>query len=81
MCLSATVFTLYEPIAAQFLGGTTHSRPRLKETPKSGVTICCHKNRVWGQQQWRFHHFSLHRFDTIQQCDRQTDWRTPRGWL
>jgi len=31
-----------------------------------------------GSPQWRFRGSSLHRFDTVQQCDRRTDGRTDR---
>ena len=63
-----------------FLGGTPLRRPRSKGTPASSGTKFCHdKLETLGQPQWRFRDPSLHRFDTIYECDRQTDRRPDDG--
>jgi len=88
--LSATVFTLFEPITAKwrlFRGGEVplfdalvRGEP-LHPVARNFVTIFVTINyRPWGSPQWRFRDPSLHLFDTDHECDRQTDGQTPRRW-
>jgi len=61
-----------------FLGGTPLWCPSSRGTPSPRATKFCHdKLEAFWQLYWRFHDFSLHHFDTIQQCDRQM----LRSWL
>jgi len=50
-------------------GESLHPAARKVVTKNESLAPC-------GSLQWRFHHPKLRRFDTIQQCDRQTDRRT-----
>ena len=83
MYLSATVFTLFEPITAKwrlFKGGTPLRRPRSRGTPTpSGTKFCHDKLETLGQLQCRFRDPSLHRFDTAHECDRRTAKRPDDG--
>ena len=60
-----------------FLGGTPLWRPRSRGTPApSGTKFSHDKLETWGSPQWRFRDPSLHRFDTVHECDRQMDRQT-----
>jgi len=58
-------------------GGTPIWRPRSRETPLPRDTKLSQDELCpWGSQRWRFCDLSLHRFDTVHQCDKQADRRT-----
>jgi len=79
MYLSATVFTLFEPITAKWrlFRGYLSLTPSFGGTPApSGTKFCHDKLETWGSPHWKFRIPSLHRFDTVHECDRQTDRQT-----
>ena len=82
--ISATVFTLFEPITAKWhlfkevpLFDALDRGEPLHPVARNFVTI---NERPEGSPRLRFRDPSLHRFDTDHECDRRTDRRTPRRW-